>query len=165
MKFKNPGRRVGLNVLCSMLLLLPVGQAVAGVIYDNGPANRQNAVQSDVRRGEQLADDFKLLFPELTIGTIAWTGMYFDPTAGAWPTPPLSADDFTIDIFEDDGTGVPEDLPLQTVVPLGALSRVADGTLDPNIAPVPLYSYSVDIEPIKLLNDTTYWLSITNNTN
>lgn len=164
MNVTNLGRRAGLNALCSLLLLLPVGQAVAGVIYDNGPANRQNAVQSDVRRGEQLADDFRLQFPELTIGTIAWTGMYFDPSTGTFPGSP-SDDDFTIDIFEDNGLGQPQDLPLQTVIPLGALSRVADGTLDPNILPVPLYSYSQDIEPITLLNDTTYWVSITNNTN
>ena len=145
-------RTTTLLILCAVLFtVLP---ASADVIYDNGYDNSFGlATASDIDFPDELADDFVLQPGLTTVTDIHWWGVYlFDGSAPA-------TDDFTIRIFADNA-GAPDNNPLYEFSGIGG-NRVASGnTLYGNAE----YAYSVDINPTVLSANTTYWLSIVNDT-
>lgn len=143
---------------CLSLIALGGMPANAGIIFDNGAPDLANAIQSDLDPETELdvfqaADDFVLNANATTIRDIHWWGLYS-------PLDDLpDADDFTIRIFEDDA-GAPEDDPLHEIL-VGEAGRTDTGD---TAATFTLFEYWVDIEPIVLEADATYWLSIVNDT-
>jgi hypothetical protein len=102
---------------------------------------------SDFQWPQQIADYFTLSSGQNILADIHWFGTY-EPT-GTAPT-----DDFTIRIFGDLASA-----PLYEIA-------VGDSAVRTDIGPLgdfeSAYEYSLDIDPIALLADTTYWLSIIN---
>ncbi len=143
-------------LLCTLLFsILP---ATADVIYDNGVPDLTQAWASDFDGNFsssyfEQADDFQLQPGQTTITDVHWWGVY---SPGNTP----GADDFTIRIFEDNG-GVPNLAPTHELTNL-AVSRADTGADLPN--PLDVYAYSVDVTPITLSANTTYWISILNDT-
>jgi hypothetical protein len=135
--------------------LLPSGVS-ADLIFDqsfNLGDGLDGAFASDFEFPQQFADDFKLLSGASTITDIHWWGGY---SLFNTPTEP---DNFTIRIFGDVG-GTPAMNPVFESF-VGDVHRFDTG-LDP--MDVNLFAYSVDISPLLLLANTTYWLSILNDT-
>lgn len=132
--------------------LLPSG-AIAGVIYDQSIDLTDNARVSDFDFPFQAADDFQLQAGANTITDIHWWGLYgFSNTA-------TEPDDFTIRFFSDAG-GSPALNPLFEFA-IGDVGRVDTGF---DVSGLDVYAYSVDIAPLMLTADTTFWLSIVNDT-
>ena len=139
-----------------LLLLGGAGQSNAGpIIYDNlYPSELIGGLNSDfdpndVNIVNQAADDFMLTSGMTTITGIHWLGFLSGADLDS-----ILFDDFTIRIFND----------------AGGTAEVDPTVLDLNVGVVDVVSfsnvleYSVDISPITLQADTTYWLSIVNNT-
>lgn len=97
--------------------------------------------------GQQRAEDFRLNAGASTITDVNWWGVYATDTPGT--------DNFTIRIFAD-VSGAPEIDPLNEFA-VGAVNRVDTGVDF-------VFAYSVDIAPLTLAANTTYWLSIVNDT-
>jgi hypothetical protein len=141
-----------------LLLLGGAGQSNAGpIIYDNGyPSDVRGGLRSDFdpdpADGDvfQGADDFMLNSGMTTISDVHWLGA----TGGGSDPDSILFDDFTIRIFNDAG-GTAEVNPTVLDLNVGAVDVVSFGAV---------FEYSVDISPITLEADTTYWLSIVNNT-
>ena len=102
-----------------------------------------------------LADDFTLQAGASTITDIHWWGVY---ASGNTPTEP---DNFTVLIFED--INGPPANSLVFVSFVGDVGRVDTG-IDLIVSLQDVYAYSVDISPLSLAANTTYWLSISNPT-
>jgi hypothetical protein len=132
-------------------LVLSTGFVHADTIYDNGYPELSNASISDPSFPLYLADDFTLQSGASTITDIHWWGAY---TGGT------TTDDFNISIFEFTG-GSPAATAL-VEYSVGAVSRVNTG--DVIAGSFNLYEYSVDISPLALNANTTYYLSIVNDT-
>lgn len=129
---------------------LPSG-AIADLIFDQTVAFAREALESDFE-ATQLADDFQLQPGASTISDVHWWGGYNNNTPGT--------DDFTIRIFADI-SGTPEIDPLNEFA-VGTVNRVDTGVVghpDLNV-----FFYSVEISPLALAANTTYWLSIVNDT-
>jgi hypothetical protein len=132
-------------------LVFAIGFAHATTIYDNGAPNLDDATVSDPSFPLALADDFTLQSGASTVTDIHWWGAY---NSGA------ITDNFTISFFESAG-GAPAATTLAEYS-VGSVSRVATGD---NVAgSFPVYEYSVDISPLALNANTTYFLSIVNDT-
>lgn len=147
------------RIFCTAGLLAAIvgwtGNAQAGVIFDNGFPDLNDAYFSDFDGAAfQGADNF-IFRVDSTVRDVHWWGTY------AFGLTPPDADDFTIRIFNDDG-GVPEDDPFYEVSVGNAVNRVDTGLLI--LGTFPLYSYSAVVTDVALLAGTTYWLSIVNNT-
>lgn len=128
------------------------GSALADTIYDNGLPDLSIASLSDFEDGRQSADDFHLQPGASTITDVHWFGAYFN---GNTPTEP---DNFTIRVFADAG-GVPAVNPLAERA-VGDVGRTDTGqTVGSNV-----YAYDTTINAIVLDPNTTYWLSIVNDT-
>jgi hypothetical protein len=128
--------------------------AAADIIYDND-GSTVDALPSDVSWFEvQLADDF-VLDPLIgtTITDIHWRGVY-DTTGDIAP------DDFIIRLFGDDG-GLPTADPFFELNTGTANRSVVGQFLTTDYME---YAYWVDTTPIVLNPNTTYWLSIFNDT-
>lgn len=118
--------------LCALLALLACSPARAALIYDNG-ATIEDARASDADIPLFLADSFVLQVGANTITDIHWTGVY-----GTSGTPHTDA--FTIQIYDDSGSGVPG-LLLQSYTPGSAVNRTDTGV---NLLGFDIYAYAVD---------------------
>lgn len=127
--------------------------AQADTIYDNGVllAEVDSRIYSDFDFPQQVADSFILAAGFTTITDIHWWGCYGTITP--------EGDDFTIRIFEND-----VDRPAAT--PLVEMLSVNVGREPTGLEQGggPSYFYSLYVSPIVLSADTTYWLSIVNDT-
>jgi hypothetical protein len=141
------------NVLRSLIALgLLWGVAAhAVVIYENG-ANVNIAVFSDPNTPQFIADDFRLSPGLNSITGIRWTGVYASDT-------PTAPDKFRIQLFAD-GAGAPALTPIISLF-IGDPGRANTGI---DIFSDDLFLYSVTVPPIILAPDTTFWLSIVNDT-
>lgn len=136
---------------------LPAG---AAIIYHNGTPNEQGAHLSDFDGNlfvafAEHANDFQLQPWAATITDIHWWGAYAQSN-----TP--GVDDFTIRIYGDNG-GSPNLTSLFELTNL-TVSRVDSNLNIPTQTSADVYFYSVDIAPIALTPNTTYWISIINDT-
>ena len=127
------------------------GMAQAIMIYDNGAAPNI-AVFSDPNTPQFIADNFSLSPGSNQITEIRWTGVY----ASADPTGP---DNFIIQLFADEA-GAPSLSPFISLF-VGAPGRADTGRV---LFSDSVFSYSASIAPIVLPPNTTYWLSIVNDT-
>jgi len=145
--------KTSVKCLAALLLLSGIATVDARVIFDNGVVPNSSAV-SDPDLPNFLADDFMLDPGSNIITDIHWTGMYLQGM-----TPP-STDNFTIAIYADD-EGAPEstDSPMPVAF-VGGPVRVDTG-MDLG---ADVYGYGVIVVPIALAPNTTYWLSISNDT-
>jgi len=134
--------------------------ADASIIYDNGgplisPTYVGVLSDFDTDRQRQRADDFQLFSYGNTITEIQWWGVY-----GDGPVP--AADNFTIRIFADNG-GLPESDPIIELA-AGDVGRTDSGLDQDFQGGLDVYAYSYAVSPITLDANTTYWLSIVNDT-
>ncbi|MBI5095918.1 MAG: PEP-CTERM sorting domain-containing protein, partial [Candidatus Hydrogenedentes bacterium] len=89
------------------------------------------------------------------ITDIHWWGIYWNRLAGP------GIDDFTMAILDTDlGTSLPGAVVYSHHA--GAVSRVSTGLTDSN--GFEIFSYSLDVDPIVLDGNRTYWLELYNNT-
>jgi len=128
------------------------GAANAAVIYDNNVVPI-NALTSDSSATRLTADDFRLQPGANTITGVQWTGIYAEDNSPG-------TDVFTIQFFADAG-GVPSASPLATSVVGSAVNRSDSGN---DVLGFDLYSYSAVISPLSLAANTTFWVSIFNDT-
>ena len=140
--------------LTGLFLVLAAFAANAGVVYDNGVAAVNDAFYSD--RGIPLvsADDFALAAGANTINGIRWSGIY------AFANTPPATDAFRIEIFADNG-GTPADGPPLIAIDVGGGNRADSGV---DLVGYDVYSYHAAIAPLTLAANTTFWLSISNDT-
>ncbi len=137
--------------------------ANAAIIYDNG-SPVEGGFRSDFynplfANSEQQADDFSLMSGSNTIGSIQWWGTYV-----RLDTPPV--DDFTIRIFQDDGSffGAPQIAPLYEWNVGASATRTEVDLFGETSFYSPSYFYSFDLGSLELSANTLYHLSIVNNT-
>lgn len=132
----------------AMFVVLPAG---ADVIYDNGGPDQVISFLSDFDGSQQMADNFVLLPGATLLTDVHWWGVY------AFADTPTT-DNFTIRIFEDGG-GIPTANPFYEVSGVGG-NRADTGVDESN--GFDIYEYNADIAPIALAANTTYWISIVN---
>ncbi len=137
--------------LCVMTAVVP---ALGDVIYDNGAPDYLYTTASDFDFPYQLADDFQLAAGSTVITDVHWWGMY-----GLDHSP--DTDSFTIRIFEDT-SGSPAVAAIHEFANIGG-DRIDTG-IDMGISDVAVYAYSAVVSPFALSANTTYWISIANNT-
>jgi hypothetical protein len=148
-------------VLLGILLgVAPVTPAASVSVFLNPPQDGRGCGISDFGFGQQVADDFQLAGPFLTITQVQWWGGYgFNPD-------PSPGDNFKIRFFYDiDGSPVVDPF---TTMSASSLSRTVTsltasswGSHDGGT----VYKYLVDLPaPITLSAGTTYYLSVINNT-
>lgn len=143
------------RVLITILLLLPCNALTAdSFFFDNGvggASNVENGIGADDTIGNKQADNITPV-SDVFINEIQWTGTYstFAPVL----------DDFSIEFYLDDGTNLPLGPPV-AIFDIGNTATKTDSGF--NVIR-DIYDYSVEIAPLLLDANTTYWLSITNNT-
>lgn len=147
------GRRILGAILLMATLALP---AASDVIYDNGGPDQGFVWFSDPSYFlYRAAEDFVLAPGANVITDIHWWGSYV-----SYQTP--EADDFTITIYDTSpAASVPGSVVYSDHV--GAVSRVDSGLN--GVGELPIYAYSLFVDPIELAADTTYWLEIVNDSN
>jgi len=141
------------SVLGQLIICMCIGSASfahAVLIYDNG-ANVNNGVFSDPDIPQLIADNFSLSPGLNQITEIRWTGLYSPDL--------IDPDNFLIQFFADEG-GLPSQTPLVSLF-IGDLGRTDTGLLFFGDS---LFGYSAQISPITLAPNTTFWLSIVNDT-
>ena len=142
------------RMLVALTMLVAGTAANAAVIFDNG-ITATNGFISDLDftgTPKLSADDFKLTPGANVITDVHWTGLY------AFSNTPL-ADSFTLQLFNDAG-GVPATNPFLSL-PVNP-SRVDTGNNTSFGSDI--FAYDVNISPVTLAANTTFWLSIFNNT-
>ena len=127
--------------------------AGASVIFDNGIVANNGFVSDPSFAGTPKfsADDFKLAAGANIITDVHWTGLY------AFSNTPLT-DNFTLQFFNNAG-GFPALTPF---ISLAVNPTRTDTGRD--AAGSDIFAYDVDIAPLTLAADTTFWLSIVNDT-
>lgn len=138
-----------------LLTVFSAGLANSGIIFDNGsPIEDGQGSTSDFSfPQQQSAETFSLVPGMNMIDGVRWWGSYYSDN-----TPPLS-DHFTIRVFEDED-GFPAALPVVEEL-VGDVGRTLTGL---SSFGDDVYMYTAPIEPIELSAETTYWLSIVNDT-
>ena len=130
--------------------------ASAGTIFDNGVTDLSSinlgSVSDISDPGTQQTDDFQLDPGQTTIRDVHWTGIYINGDQ-------IAEDDFTIRIFADN-SGTPAINPLLSVGNLTV--QKVDSGVDHN--GYNIFQYDVGGLNIALNANTTYWLSIVNDT-
>ncbi len=125
-------------------------------VYDNGvggPSGVDSAQVSDDDFPFLLADDFVLVSTSI-LTSISWTGAYIFLN-----TPPV--DNFDIYLFQDTGSGSPQNSPFATFNIGSSADRSISGA---TIFGFDVYEYEASI-PNTLLNaGEQYWLAIANDT-
>ncbi len=151
--------RILLNGLIALCASLP---ASASVFFDNGPPDLMSARTSDFDVGDQVADDFALTEAVVDGFFVRWFGVYFDPVTQL-PGNPASPDDFVVRLFNDEG-GMPETDPFFQQG-AGDVGRTLTGQ-QLRVGPFAfeIYEYVAEVDPSGLEANTTYWLSIVNDT-
>ncbi|MDX9971887.1 MAG: PEP-CTERM sorting domain-containing protein [FCB group bacterium] len=150
--------RTGRRILCAILLMATLAlPAASDVIFDNGGPDQGYIWFSDPSYAlYRVAEDFVLAPGANVITDIHWWGSYI-----SYLVPP-EGDDFTITIYDTSPAGsVPGSVVYSDHV--GAVSRVDPGLN--GVGELPIYAYSLLVDPITLAADTTYWLEIVNDTN
>ena len=127
--------------------------ASADVIFDNGAPDLGESWWSEVGDNYQEADDFVLQAGATFLTDVHWWGVYASDQSP-------QTDSFTIRLFADDG-GAPDTTPFYEVSGIDG-GRVSTGTYEDGTFEI--YSYWADIAPINLASNTTYWISILNDT-
>ena len=144
-------------VAAAVIASLLASGASADLIFDQSiDLAESSGLISDFEHGGQTADDFVLQRGESTVTDIHWWGVYGSIFG------PETFDMFTIRIFGDVG-GAPGINPVfdSFVGDIGRLDTGVDqGGPDGN----DVFAYSVNISPLPLSANTTYWLSIVNDT-
>jgi len=138
----------------------PSGVPVLRMIYNQGNFGNDAYVSIldgvDHTPSPQAADGFVLGGESPEIRVIQWWGTQ-DPAFS-------DEDDFVIRIFEDDGAGLPNRVPLYSI-PVGAATRTDTGdTAKPEMGSWPIFEYSVELIPFDLEPGVPYYLSIVNTT-
>jgi len=133
------------GLIAVLVAVAAVSTAHADVIFDNGDSILFGGLLSS--GGVLAADNFTLNEGESTITDIHWSGYYLLNT--------VPSDDFTVYIFEDNG-GEPGAAPIHTIA--GTATRTDNGSN--NLFVSNEYDYVMDIAPIDLLANTTYWIVI-----
>jgi PEP-CTERM motif len=143
------------NVLIALMFAWGTA-ATAAVIFSNGGIGN-NGFISDTDfppAGQFSADDFTLTAGANVITDVHWTGLY------AFSNTPTQPDNFTIQFFAN-AAGAP------AVTPFLSLSVGNPGRTDTGVNTsfgADIFAYSVNVAPITLAPNTTFWLSIFNNT-
>jgi hypothetical protein len=122
----------------------------APVIFDNG-ITAANSFVSDIDFPMFVADDFTLNPGANIVTDVHWTGLYFDTNT------PLT-DTFTIQFFTDVG-GSPALAPFLSLAV--SPTRTDTGT---DLTGSDLFAYDVNIAPVAFTPNTTFWISIFNDT-
>ena len=163
------------SVLVAGLLLLSAIPASAAIIFDAGPPSTaiDSMFLSDVDASatgsgtvQQIGGFFDLAAGASTITDIHWWGIYGANNLGQQA---LHDDDFTIRIFSSTGFAVDTPAIYQNNVG-NDVNRTDTGLdvpvtgTDTTVRPYDLFSYWVDIDPLVLLPNTFYLLSIFNDT-
>lgn len=144
----------------AMMLICGLNIARADIIYDNGGPTTgldANGLSSDFTQSYQSFDDFSLKSGSSVITDIHWWGLYY-------PNLSPQTDNFTIRIYDNviiSGYNTPastfQPISVQTVSKeIYEYSGYEDYR--------PIYSYSINVDPISLDPDTIYWLSIIDET-
>ncbi|MDZ4860416.1 MAG: PEP-CTERM sorting domain-containing protein [Candidatus Hydrogenedentes bacterium] len=141
--------RLKVGFVAILIGVLLSGSAGASVIYDNG-ASVLNFGALGSSGLFPAADNFILAEGFTTITDIHWSGFYLE---GA------PSDSFTVYIYGDDG-GSPGAAPLHTLT--DTVERTDSGLN--NTIVFDEYNYVMNIDPLDLSANTTYWLSIVNDT-
>ena len=156
--FSTPVRQMEVAAMKNVLRLLIAigsmicgGAAYAGVIYKSA-VTVNTAVFSDPNAGQLIAEDFTLKPGSNSITGVRWTGVY----ASQGPTAP---DNFTIELFADI-VGAPAMTPFISLF-IGDPGRTDTGI---DVFSDDLFAYAVTMAPIILPSNTTYWISIVNDT-
>jgi hypothetical protein len=161
-----------LPVAVASIALGIAGTAGADKAFDNGVPLEDGTTSAlfsndpSPTNGFQVADDFSLEGCDTTLREVRWYGIYGGNFAEVF-SPPFAVDNFRIRIFADGG-GVPVNgAPLYELGIGNSALRVNLGTHDygfntMEIFQGDLFRYSIQIDPIALNADTTYWLSIVN---
>lgn len=118
--------------------------ARAVVIGGNGGPDFVNALVSNLNPDGLLFDNFQLNQGISTVTDLHW-----------WGTD-APANGFTVEIFND-SSGEPGNTSFPATFN-GSVSKTQVGS----IGGVPIFNYSVDIQPINLALSTPYWLTIYN---
>jgi hypothetical protein len=106
---------------------------------------------------QQVGDDFRLPEGHATITQVRWWGAYGDNA-------PVT-DDLLLTIFRDNGSGMPDTGGYWEYRAADSAERTATtGVIDPGVRDLTIYEYSCDVEGWELEPDTTYYLSIVNDT-
>jgi hypothetical protein len=128
----------------------------ATVVYDNGITTADDASQSDVHVSSYRADDFTLSSGAATFDTVSLSGMYFNGNT------PQATDVFTIELFADNGSGLPATTALASYAVGNAVNRTDSGTM--LFSAYNIYDYSATIASTALTAGQPYWLSVVNDT-
>jgi hypothetical protein len=127
------------------------------IVYDNGaPPNLNVLAGSDFGFPAHLAERFQLDVGETMTGA-RWWGAYLD-------VPVPAEDDFTVRIYEsvpsDTYGSIPAQFPLYVFHPGSVQRQLVD---IPSGGSLQAYRYEVDLGPVGLAPNTTYWFSALNN--
>ncbi|MBW2590957.1 MAG: PEP-CTERM sorting domain-containing protein [Deltaproteobacteria bacterium] len=144
-------KRLSLFLLAAILAMAVLsGAAYADVIYDNGGYSLTDGWLSvDGTTDYRMADDFTLT-NATTITDIHWWGYYSNQDAEG---------DFTITIYEHDAEDyTPDAGQIRHVLHPASIIKEAI----PEASSFDIYEYSINVSPLTLTADTTYWLSIIN---
>lgn len=139
------------TVLPVLLGALVMGEASAAVVFDQSPANGNDAFASI--SADQSADGFRLSAATSVTGLTWWGSYSQDPTT-------LPADAFSVRIFADDGSGAPAANPSETISALQQLTRSPTALFDQTGAPV--YRFDLVVGPVTLAGATNWYLSVVN---
>ncbi len=142
------------RLLAAATLVLATGFAQADIIYDNGTPNESSGNFSDTGFPNLVVDDFILAPGSNVITDIHWFGLYAGGSV-------LPDDNFTVSIFESTG-GTPDGSALYEFNVGAAVNRSTSGYKLGGA--IDIYSYEIDIAPITLSANTTYFLGIGNDT-
>ena len=150
--------RFGLALL--LLVVLPGCPPRLQLVFDQGQLGFRGFVSDFggdvVGPFQQIADDFELTEGLNSLKRIEWWGF----RTGAAP----ASSDFTIRIFEDDGTGKPS-ASLLYGIPIGVGNRESTGlTAVGTFGSYLIYHYWAEFGEITLPPRTRYHLSIVNDT-
>ena len=144
----------------AVLLTLGAGAASAapiGVIFDNGGPDGSSSFRSDFTLPQQQADDFELQSNFSTLTDIHWWGQYRDAAIS-----PDFKDLFTIRIFDNNVNRPTIDPAFTLATALKTAMRMDTGMM---LNGQPIFEYWWDLpNPLELVPDTRYWLSIVNDT-
>jgi hypothetical protein len=140
-------------VLPAVLGASLVGPASAAVVFDQPPADGNDAFPSIT--AAQSAGGFRLSTTTAVTG-LWWWGSYLEDPAD--PATPLRKDEFSVQIFADDGSGAPAANPGETMSQQP--TRFSTSLLDQTGAPV--YRFELVLAPVTLTGGKDWYLSVVN---
>ena len=144
------------SVILSLFLLSTNASATVIYTQDFDPLLTTEESGSDFGANRQIANKFSLLGTATqSINTISWLGAYNPSVISP------GADDFTLRIFADNGSGAPEVSASVLDINVGNVVNRADTGVDFSPFNIDLYSYQASLgTDITLSSGVDYWLSI-----